>query len=256
MKHFFTIILLLCLTALSIQAQELKISDIEMMNLGDGRLFARKAALDEKDQKPINGRVRIITGYTTEYIDAGFDNGYADGKWEYYSRNKLSEVMNYSKGLLNGEKIIYYEDGKIKEQSMMKDGKVQKRTTYFTDGKVERERNFDEDGKEHSTDKRYDWKTGKLKAELNYIHGKQVGKQVRYMTSNVGDYTETSYYNEAGLKDGDYSEIFIQDNNVKAKGQYINDKKNGKWIYGYEHGVLYKEETYDNGQLVDTKNLR
>lgn len=119
MKQLFTITLL-CLAALTVQSQEqLRIGDIEMLNLGDGRLFAREGR--NKDDKPINGRVRIITGYTTEYIDAGFENGYADGKWEYYKNNVLSERKNYSKGYLNGERISYYGDA---------NGKVTTEETY------------------------------------------------------------------------------------------------------------------------------
>ncbi|GHV56292.1 hypothetical protein FACS1894182_02540 [Bacteroidia bacterium] len=374
MKQFITGILF-CIAALSLQAQELKISDIEMINLGDGRLFAREI----KNEKPINGRVRIITGYTTEYMNAGFADGYADGKWEYFKYNVLSEVKNYSKGYLNGEVISYYGDGKtVKDKAIVKNGKadgpvyrysqdgrleyekgmkdgiddgperrydesgkviaetiykngkaegksfaiynkgnsdaymktefykngvldgdysekyengtvktkgkylngkkegvweinkedgskrpteeyrngnVIKRITYFTDGKVEMERNFDENGKQHGVEKKYDWETGALKTELNYVHGKQVGKQVRYMSSNAGNYIETSYFNEAGQKDGEYSEVFVDKNNIKAKGQYVKDKKHGKWIYGYENGKKYKEETYENGQLTDSKKL-
>ena len=375
MKYLFTITLLF-LIAFSIQAQELKINDIEMINLGDGRLFAR----ERKDEKPVDGRVRIITGYTTEYIDAGFDNGYADGKWEYYKYNTLSEVTNYSKGYLNGEKITYYGDGKtIKDKATVKNGKadgmvysysqdgklvyekgmkegidegrerrydetgkviaetiykngkadgksfaiinngypdaytetkyykngvldgdyseiyengivkvkgkylnwkkegvwearkedgslkpteeykngnVVKRFTYFSDGKVEMERNFDENGKQHGVEKKYDLETGKPKSELNYVHGKQVGKQVRYVSSTTGDFIETSYYNEAGQKDGEYSEVYVEgEKAVKVKGQYVKDKKHGKWVYGDGNGRLYKEETYDNDRLMDTKRL-
>ncbi|MDR0543095.1 MAG: hypothetical protein LBH19_12910 [Dysgonamonadaceae bacterium] len=374
MKHFLTGILL-CIAALSLQAQELKISDIEMINLGDGRLFASEI----KNEKPINGRVRIITGYTTEYMNAGFADGYAEGKWEYYKYNVLSEVKNYSKGYLNGEVISYYGDGKtVKNKATVKNGKVDgpvyrysqdgrleyekgmkdgiddgperrydesgkviaetiykngkaegksfaiynkgysdayvktecykngildgdysekyengtvktkgkylngkkegvwetnkedgskrpteeykngnviKRITYFTDGKVEMERNFNENGKQHGVEKKYDWETGALKTELNYANGKQVGKQVRYISSATGNYIEISYFNEAGQKDGEYSEVFVNKNNIKSKGQYVKDKKNGQWIYGYENGKKYKEETYENGQLTDSKKL-
>ena len=377
MKHLFTITLLF-LTAWSVQAQELKISDIEMINLGDGRLFAR----ERKNEKlPIDGRVRIIAGYTTEYIDAGFDNGYADGKWEHYKQNTLSEVMNYSKGYLNGEKITYHGDGKtIKSKATIKNGKadgivysysydgklesekgmkdgadeglerhydetgkviaetiykngkaegksfalynkgssdahtetkyykngildgdyseiyengtvkvkgkylngkkegiweirkqdgslkqpteefkngnVVKRFNYFSDGKLEMERNYDENGKQHGAEKKYDRETGKPKSELNYVHGKQVGKQVRYISSTAEDFIETVYYNDAGQKDGEYTEVYVEGKKaVKVKGQYVKDKKHGKWVYGSENGALYKEETYDNGQLIDTKKL-
>jgi antitoxin component YwqK of YwqJK toxin-antitoxin module len=353
----------------------MQISDIEILNLGDGQLFAR----EHKDEKPLNGRVRIITGYTTEYIDAGFVDGYADGKWEYFKNNTLSELKNYTKGYLNGELISYHGDGKaVRSKVIMKKGKadglitryssdgkkeyekgmkdgvdegaersydksenvvseiifkngkaegksfahynsgnsdaylkteyyknglldgeysevyddgtvklkgkyingkkdgvwtnnkpngsphpteeykngeVIKRITYFTDGKTEMERNFDADGKQHGAEKKYDWEDGALKSELNYVHGKQVGKQIRYMNSNDGNYIETAFYNETGLKDGEYSEIFINKTRVKAKGQYIKDKKHGKWVYGYANGTLYKEETYDEGKLLDTKKL-
>jgi len=376
MKQLF-IIILLCLPALPIQAQkQLQIGDIEMLNLGDGRLFARDGR--DKDAKPIEGKVRIITGYTTEYIDASFDNGYADGKWEYYKNNALSEVTNYSKGFVNGEKISYYGDGKtIKDKATVKNGKadgvvfrysqdgkvvyekgmkdgiddgaerrydetgkviaetnyvngkaegksfelinkgmpdaytitryyknsaldgdyseiyekgtvktkgkyingkkegvwevrkedgslkpteefkngnVVKRTTYYNDGSVEMERNFDEYGKQDGVEKKYEWQTGKLKSEFNYVHGKQVGKQVRYMASSLYDYIETSYYNEDGQKDGDYSEVYVKNNKIKVKGQYVKDKKNGKWIYTNDGvGAKYQEETYDNGKLIDSK---
>ena len=376
MKQQFAI-LFLCLAALSIQAQEpLKIGDIEMINLGDGRLFARDGK--GNDAKPIKGKVRIITGYTTEYIDANFDNGYADGKWEYYKSNTLSESSNYSKGLLNGEKISYYADGKtIKDKATVKNGKadgvyssyssngkleyekgmkdgfdegperrydedgkviaetiykngkaegksfalinkgssdaytlnrfykngelegeyseialdgtvrkkgkyvngkkegvwesrkrdgkleptevykngnVIKRTTYFNDDTVEWERNFDENGKLHGIEKKFEYQTGKLKQEFNYVHGKQVGKQVRYMTSTMYDFIETCYYNEAGQKDGDYSEVYVKYAGiVKLKGQYVKDKKNGIWVYKDPNGKITTEETYDNGRLIDTK---
>jgi antitoxin component YwqK of YwqJK toxin-antitoxin module len=358
----------------TLYAQEIKISDIEMFNLGDGKLFARTL----KNEKPIDGRVRIITGYTTEYIDAGFSEGLADGKWEYIKNNKLSESMTYSKGLLEGEKLSFYNDGKtIKEKGQLKNGKANgvftrysstgnktyekgmkdgiddgpertynesgevlsetifkdgkaegksfawinkgygdaylrtasykngvydgeyseiaeegdqvkikglyvngkkeglwvsykkngmpnpaeefnngkiiKRITYYTDGKTEMESNFDENGKKHGAEKKYDWEDSSLRNEFNYVHGKQVGKQTRYMSSNQANFIESSMYNESGQKDGPYQETFVDTNKVKTKGQYIKDKKDGKWTYSYLNGFLYKEETYDNGKLVETR---
>jgi antitoxin component YwqK of YwqJK toxin-antitoxin module len=373
MKHFF-IGFFICVALFSAQAQELQIKDIEMLNLGDGRLFAR----ERKDDKAINGRVRIITGYTTEYIDAGFAEGYAEGKWDYYRNNKLSQSETYSKGYVEGESIKYYadgttvqskvnlkngkadgiitrysQDGKIEYEKGMKDGiddgperfydesgkvvseiiykngkaegksftfynrgnsdaylqtgyyknglqdgeyseiydngtvkvkgkylngkkegvwetnkedgskrpteefkegEVIRRITYFTDGKIEMERNFDLNGKQHGVEKKYDWEDGSLKSELNYVHGKQIGKQVRYVSSNSGSFIETSYYNEAGQKEGEYTEIYTDNKNIKTKGQYLKGQKHGKWVYGYPRS-LYKEETYDNGKLIDSKKL-
>ncbi len=358
---------------------QVKISDLKMTNLGDGRLYAEYKDKDDEKEKPVEGKIRIITGYTTEYIDAQFSKGIAEGKWEYYKDNKLSEVMHYTDGLQNGELIRYYNDGKtVREKATMKNGKVNgiatsysedgkltnekgmkdgvedgperrydkdgkltyeanfkngkqegksfrttfmgnsetyttteyykngklegeykevygdgtvrtkgkyidgkkdglwevykpdgsrkgntetfkngvviKRITYYTDGSVEMERNFNEQGKQHGLEKKYEFDGGELKSEKNFVNGKQVGKQMRLISSNQGNFYEYSVYNETGKKHGEFSEIYVKSKKTKTKGQYANDKKHGKWVYSYESGP-YKEEIYDNGKLVETKKL-
>jgi antitoxin component YwqK of YwqJK toxin-antitoxin module len=254
MKKIFTIILL-SFVALSGQAQkQLQIGDIDMINLGDGRLFARDGL--SKKAKPIDGRVRIITGYTTEYIDAGFDKGYADGKWEYYRYNVLSESRDYSKGYLQGEKISYYNDGKtIKDKATIKNGKADGMVyRYSSDGKLEYEKGM-KDGYDEGPEQHYD-ENGKVIAETVFINGKAEGKSFQLINKGSSDeYMITRYYKNS-LLDGDYSEIFVKGNYTKTKGQYVNNKKNGKWIYGSENGKLYKEEMYDNGQLTNTKRIQ
>ena len=341
--------------------------------MGDGRQFTQRPY--EKDTV-INGKTRIITGYSTEYIDAEFKDGFPVGKWEYYKDNKIAEVTNYADGYKTGENISYYPDGtvntkvtfvkgvvdgkvmsyhpngKVKfekswkngvddglERSYNEDGKMWSETnfkngkaegksiqhisgskmnytktsfykdgllegeyseifengkvkekgsylkgqkngrwesnredgskkptevystgelitkiTYFPNGSVETERNY-KDGKENGLVKKYNT-DGTLKSEQNYINGKQVGKQIVNFTSSTGDhYTEMCTYNDKSQKEGDYTEIFTQSKQVKSKGKYVNGQKDGKWVYGYNNGKLYKEETYANGKLVDSKKL-
>ena len=376
------IVLALGLLAFVFMAQgQVKISDLKMTNLGDGRLYAEYANKEKEKDKPIDGKVRIITGYTTEYIDAEFAKGIAVGKWEYYNDNKLAEVMNYAGGLLNGERARYYpdgttvmekttlkngkingtssaysqdgkltfekgfkegvddgperrfdentgdliaetayvngkqegksiqkinrgsstaytitryykngmqdgeyqevyEDGTVKEKGRYIDGKkdglweafkqdgsrkgnsetfkngtVIKRITYYTDGSVEMERHFNDQGKQHGPEKKYAYDGGELTSEKSFVNGKQVGKQMRLVSSNQGSFHEYSVYNESGKKDGEYREVFVEKGQKeRAKGQYVNDKKHGKWYLGNSLG-FYKEETYDNGKLIDSKSL-
>lgn len=355
---------------------QVKMSDLKVTNPGDGRMYVEY----REDEKPVDGKIRIITGYTTEYTEAVFKNGYPEGRWEYYKDNKLAEVTNYSNGKTNGEIIRYYPDGKtVREKATMKDGKVNgttssysqngkltyekgmkdgmdegperkydengkliyeatykngkqegksfqiinrgsddeytqtqyykngryhgeslevfkngktktkgnyidgqkdglwesfkkdgsrrgnqetfkngkviKRISYFTNGKPEMERNFNTEGKQHGAEKKYSSENGELTSEKNFVNGKQVGKQMRLVSSNQGSYYEYSNYNENGKKNGEFKEVFVEkDKKEKTKGQYVNDNKHGKWYYGNSLG-FYKEETYDNGKLVETKSL-
>ncbi|MDH6305578.1 antitoxin component YwqK of YwqJK toxin-antitoxin module [Parabacteroides sp. PH5-13] len=374
------IVLLLGVLAFTLLAQgQVKINDLKMTNLGDGRMYAEYENKEKEEDKPINGKVRIITGYTTEYIDAEFAKGFAVGKWEYYKDNKLSEVTHYEDGRLNGEIIRYYPDGtSIKEKSNMKNGKVNgitttysqagtltyekgmkegiedgperryddngelvydntykdgkqvgksfaiinkgltgeytqtayykdgkydgeyletykdgdvkvkgkyingkkdglweslhsdgsrkggsetykngvviRRVTYYTDGSIEMERNFNDQGKQHGIEKKYAYEGGHLTSEKNFVNGKQVGKQMRRVSSNNGSFFEYSNYNESGKKHGEYREVFEDNKKEKTKGQYVNDKKDGKWYYGNSLG-FYKEEIYENGKLTESKTL-
>jgi antitoxin component YwqK of YwqJK toxin-antitoxin module len=257
----------------SIQGQKpVKLSDITMINLGDGRLYATVAG---KKDKPINGKQRIITGFTTEYIDAEFAKGYAIGKWEYYKNNVLAGVKHYAEGLMHGEAIDYHTDGKtVKTKGLYKSGQKEgvwesfkrdgtthdgptevyengrliKRVSYYTDNSISTETYFNADGQKHGTEKEYAYDGGHLVREQQYVNGKLVGKQMRRISSNLGSYFEYAVYNEAGQKDGEYTELWEDSKMMKAQGQYVKDKKHGKWLYGYADGeVPFEEEVYEDG---------
>lgn len=249
---------------------ELQIQDIEMINLGDGRLFGR---MNDEAKTPLNGKSRIITGYTTEYIDAEFKDGYAVGKWEYYKQNKLENsqefidgfmdgkniayysdgktlksTSSYSKGVLNGEVITYYSDGKTVESvTPFSEGEVVGiAVKYYPDGKKESEKGM-KNRVEDGPDRKYD-ENGNIKAETIYKNGKPDGKSFANITSNTGDYLRTSFYKD-GLPEGEYSEVFT-DGTIKIKGKYKNGKKEGEWIANKQDGKKQPTEVYKDGDLV------
>ncbi|NDV47065.1 hypothetical protein D0T49_08405 [Paludibacter sp. 221] len=254
----------------SLSAQNtLKIEEIEMVNLGDGQMYVHKR---DADKTAVDGKIRIITGYTTEYIDANFKKGYAEGRWDYYRSNKLNAYMIYTNGYLNGECAElypdgdqketgnyktgkkdgvwkqYYGEGKVKQQEEYKDGEIRKITQYYPDGKLESERNF-LNRKEHGAEKHYDRETGKLKTEKYYENGKQVGKQTQYISSNRNDYVQVSNYSKEGKLDGKFTETYTETDKIKAQGQYKDGKKTGVWKYGKKDGEPTEEETYEAGDL-------
>jgi Uncharacterized protein conserved in bacteria len=248
---------------------QLQIADVEIVNLGDGQRYVHKR---DEAKTPVNGKVRFITGMTTEYIDTELKDGYVDGKWDYYERNVLKESTSFKNGYVDGEYAEYFRSGDVKfkghfakgekhgsweefnidgDKKVMEiydGGRMTKKVTYYLNGNVDAERNY-QNGREHGVAKRYTL-DGKMKSEQNYVNGKRVGKQVVHYSSNQEDYIQTSYYNENGKLDGDFSEIYVKNNNVKSKGKYKNGQKDGKWITGYANGMT-KEEVYNNGVLVD-----
>jgi len=275
-RGLFLVFISIALTVNYANAQKsIQISDIELINLGDGQLYGHSR---DSEKTAINGKTRIITGVTTEYIDAEFSNGYAIGKWEYYKNNKLSSYVSYENGYQNGEfaeltpggslKITgsfkkgkkdgewttYGSDENKKETEVFKDGSVIKRISYYTNGNIDSERNY-KNGKEDGVSKQYTL-DGTLKSEKNYVNGKQVGRQMQYYTSNQADYIQISNYSANGKKEGEFIETFVDTDNIKQKGNYVNDQKDGLWLTGTLRGADMKEETYKNGVLQNSKRTQ
>lgn len=271
---FVLAVVLISLHFQSIYAQkQIELTDIVMTNLGDDQMYAHKR---DDSKTPIDGNVRIITGVTTEYIDANFVKGYGEGEWKYFRKNKLTVEVNFKNGYTEGAYVEYYPSGDIKEKGqyvkgqkngtwetlksdgviklteVFENGGLTKKITYYTDGKVDSERNF-KNGKENGAFIQYTFE-GELKSNKNYVNGKQVGKQIQHYSSNAGNYIQTSNYDDNGMLDGEYSEIYAENGAVKLKGRYKKGRKIGKWTYGYKH-QLYKEETYEDGKLIETTKL-
>lgn len=264
--------ILLSLTCINVSAQEsIEIQDINLTNLGDGQLVGHRR---DADKTPINGKTRIINGYTNEYINAEFSNGFATGKWEYFKNSKLRSSVSYVNGYQDGEYIEvtaggtpqvkgYFTKGKktkwetsnsegdIKQLEIYDNGDLVKKITYYTNGNIDTERNY-KNGKEDGLVKQYTL-DGNLKTEKNYVAGKQFGKQVVYITSNLASYIETSNYNERGKQDGEYSQVYAETKLPKVKGFYKNGQKDGTWIYYNMKDKKDREEIYDNGVLKEKK---
>ncbi|PXV68816.1 antitoxin component YwqK of YwqJK toxin-antitoxin module [Dysgonomonas alginatilytica] len=277
MKHLlFTALLIIGfgISNNSSAQNQIQLADIELTNLGDGQMYGHSR---DEEKTPINGKSRIITGFTTEYIDAEFAKGYAIGKWEYYKDNKLSVYVTYDNGYMDGEyaelfpsgtpklegKFVkgkkegewqtYNSDGDKKLTEVYKANELEKKITYYTNGNIDTERNY-KNGKEDGAVKQYTLE-GVLKSEKNFVNGKQVGKQIQYYASNNGDYIETSNYSPDGKKEGEYSEVYADSKSFKVKGQYSKNQKDGKWVFENKAGKRVREEVYENGVLKTSTKI-
>ena len=105
------------------------------------------------------------------------------GKWVYY-HNKTNAVMtveNYNnQGQLNGERLVYYENGQMAEKANYVNGKKEGLSVWYADnGKVLKELMYKND-ELNGRSKAYDVK-GELAAEGEYRNGRQFG-QWKYYT--------------------------------------------------------------------------
>lgn len=276
MRYFFILYLASLFCIENIQAQRnIDINDVSMLDMPDGRRFVY-----EKDtiKAPLEGRVYLIDGMSG-YIDAGFKDGYAVGKWNIYKKSNLIESMFYDDGYLDGEYIElsaygnirtlgyyrkgkkngswdeFYESGDKNKTCTYEDGDKILQIYYNTDGSIRSEQEF-KNGDKNGVYRLYSYPDHLLKIERNFVDGTLVGKQFIWYTSNLNDYYQYSNYNEFGKLDGDFSEIYIDTKNVKTKGQYKNGRQMGKWIYGEPNGTIYQQNTYDNdGRLIESKKF-
>lgn len=97
------------------------------------------------------------------------------GKWIYY-HNKFDGVLStefYNEnGNLEGEKVIYYVNGQVAEQSLYKDGKLQGESKWYSDrGILLKDLLYDND-ELHGNAKYYD-ANGILLAEGEYQRGRK-----------------------------------------------------------------------------------
>jgi antitoxin component YwqK of YwqJK toxin-antitoxin module len=244
MRTFLFIILISGFGLNHLPAQKtVKISEVDCYNLGDGRYYCQ----DEESEKPLQGSMRMINGYTSEYTEAVFKDGIPDGSWKHFKNNALIVECTYREGILDGDYIEYYEGGGKKSVRHFDNGKPEgKFIDYAPDGKIEKEVNF-KDGLQDGAEITYD-REGNVRSSVNYSDGKETGAKKQ----SFSDYELTDHYNSSGQLDGDYSEIYTN-GNVKVTGHYTAGKKDGTWELGKKDGNKIRTEVYaDDDKIKET----
>ena len=99
----------------------------------------------------------------------------------------------------------------------------------------------DKYGKKYGYWKQY--KDGKLAWEGNFFNGEPVGSIIHYYT-NGNIESIAKYYPSSPRVD---AVIYHSNGQKAAQGEYIDKKKNGKWQYFSNKGILISEENWNKG---------
>ncbi len=195
--------------------------------------------------KPLDGEHRIIDGYHSAYILARFKDGLYNGDYEEYIYNKLKAKGSYKEGWKDGIFRKYDDEGRVTEEKSTNPatGRCPPHVLH-TNGKLEMER-FYKAGKQDGKDVYYEF-DGTLRREHNYGDGKQTGKQYSYIKGTF-ELKETSYYNEQGLLDGDFEQLYL----LASPAQPAitkNGQKDGTWVQIAESGDTLHITTYREGK--------
>lgn len=137
----------------------------------------------------------------------------------YYNSGQLEELYSLENGFLNGDKIFYFEDGKIEYKSTYKKGKqTGVATSYYENGNPESIFNYDDEGRWHGKIQNY-YEDNTLKSEGEYISGVPVGKVYWYYES--GSIQKEYAYNDEGEYHGDYI-VYYEDGQIESIDSYVN----------------------------------
>ncbi len=211
------------------------------------------------------------------YVDQLGETTEEHGKWLYYDREgAIEEERNYYRGMLYGQVILYYPNGKKRQEGFFKwdaqdsiytewyeTGHIKTRGEYAIGKPVGRWEYYYRDGRLKSVEEVID--------SVDYVWEFYLPDSLHTQTITEGNGEMTTFYTTGkvqewynfknGLKDGEFEELSIY-GYPTLTGSFREGKKDGEWRYFYYTGDLEKvshyeddvlqgryEYYYDNGQL-------
>lgn len=230
------------------------------LNKGVSVLSATKQ-FNEIDNK---SEVKFLSSKGKLISEGQMDGKLYIGKWIYY-HNKSDAIMTIeyynSNGELEGEKLVYYPDGKTAEKANYVNGKLEGKSTWYAkNGTVLKEflyknGEFDGESKYYDTNGNVKavglYKNGLKVGVWTYYEGKSISKKLNYKNGKLEGKTTWYIKNGKILKDLQYQRGLLHgeckyfDNlgNIESKGEYIKGIKSGDWSY-YKNGKLLKTENH------------
>lgn len=205
-------------------------------------------------------------------FEKGKENGY--GK-EYLPDGLIQAITFYKNGFIARDEKINRKDKFNKKQNIWKEfyasGVVKKEMRYRDDKLDGYLKEFEPDGNLLKAEKYIDgvlqvnvaelvkldiqnsyYASGKVKTSGTYKEGTPEGFTRRYSEEGViigselfkdGIKIGEGVYDEKGYKQGLWKEFYTT-GQLKAEGEYINDKKLGEWIYYHLNGKIEQRGKY------------
>jgi hypothetical protein len=117
------------------------------------------------------------------------------GKWVYYHKNsdKIMTVETYdNNGVLQGERLVYYDNGQLAEKATYVDGKIEGLSEVYSLKGVVLKSFIYENGELHGPSKSFNGK-GELLSEGQYKRGKKTGIWKFYENNKLVDEKNFTY---------------------------------------------------------------
>ncbi len=239
----------------------------------------------QKNAPELNTRLEVRNEYyedgrikkTGTYLD-----GLAEGTQKEYSpEGKITHAKIFKEGNMVGEGLIdeagnqqgpwleYHLTGQLKAKGVYDNGiRIGEWIFYHLNGKTEQKGRYDKKGKPQGL---WQWfyPNGNLLREENYLNGKREGQLTEWNDSGKvitkGEYIdglkegkwfyELQDYREEGTysndqKSGPWESYFVDNNQVRFAGKFIDGLPDGKHSYYFHDGKLSEEGKY----IVGNKN--
>lgn len=164
-----------------------------------------KASLTATKQFNDTNNKAHVTFYSSQgkVISEGEMDGKAYiGEWKYYHKNsdKIMTLEHYdTEGRLDGEKLVYYENGQVAQKQWYVHGKLDGLYLLYSDKNVVLKEFFYVNGELHGPSKVYNPK-GELIVEGDYKHGEKHGIWKYYENGKLTDEKDFTYHKPAGKK--------------------------------------------------------
>jgi uncharacterized protein len=183
-----------------------------------------------------------------QYMNRYDSKGQKTGVWkEFYSNDRIKREENFLNGKLHGYVREYDANGKVirlqkysngievqEEFSDLRDSATVKiMYEYYPNGTIKRQGGF-KDGKPVGYHSELN-DSGKIVVSIEYDDfGNKIGEGI---------------INEKSQKNGRWKEFYIT-GEIKAEGEYSNNRRTGEWIFYFKRGKTEQKGSYKNGKPI------
>lgn len=239
--------------------------------------IVKKENLTKRDNQYWDSHKTRIQASGKYYKDEYGETTEKHGEWKYYDKDeKIEEERNYYKDMLHGKVVLYYPNGKLKQEGYFyldrqdsiyrewsETGVLMVEGTYKMNKPVGEWKYAYRDGHPKSVEESREgmnymisfWSADTLHTQT--IKDGNGVMRTFYTTGNIKEF----YTYKNGLKDGKFEEWSIY-GYLTLEGEFKNGLKEGEWKYAYYTGDTekishYKDDKldgeykyfYDNGQV-------
>lgn len=222
---------------------ELSVGNWKFYN-GDGQIKSYGAFNDKGERI---GKWTWLHKNGTIKETAAYEDGLLKGEnLHYYENGKPYIIGNYLNNKLNGEYLYYNNKGALIQKKYFKDGELNELYQFFFPvGKDLLEYHIPyKNGLVENLATEY-YANGTVYAEMPFVKGKRQGVENKYYW-NKKISSEINYQN--GELNGPYKSYYSNGNTYEV-GQSLDDFYNGSWKSYYWDGTLQSDFSYDKGNI-------